>query len=239
MNNKAVETYYNNFVERQKISGVNDRIFSLYKRLIKLGLNKSSNVLELGCGIGSMTYLLSKTVKKGTIEAVDISTDSIQVANSKIKKSNIHFFVHDIVDYQPEYQNFDFILLFDIMEHIPQEKHLDLFKNVSNQMHENTILVVNIPNPDYIEYDQKEQPDVLQIIDQPIQLDFIINNIVSAKLDLIFFEKYSIWVKDEYCIYILNKKRHFVENILDRHKNICRKFMTKVFRLKLKFFYPY
>lgn len=68
--NQLIE-FYDAYVSRQQESGINDRIYGLYKRLIKSGLNKNSNVLELGCGIGAMTYLLSRMVKTGIVEAVD------------------------------------------------------------------------------------------------------------------------------------------------------------------------
>ena len=86
--NQLIE-YYDAYVSRQQESGINDRIYGLYKRLIKSGLNKNSNVLELGCGIGAMTYLLSRMVKIGIVEAVDISGESINFARQRIKQHNI------------------------------------------------------------------------------------------------------------------------------------------------------
>ena len=91
MNNRDIEDFYNGFVRNQINSGINDRIFQLYKRMLSLGLNTSSNVLELGCGIGTLTFLLSKKVKKGIIEAVDLSSDSILHSKNKINRQNILF----------------------------------------------------------------------------------------------------------------------------------------------------
>ncbi|MEJ7683509.1 MAG: methyltransferase domain-containing protein [Segetibacter sp.] len=86
MNKQEISKYYDDFVSKQATSSLNERIFFLFRRIRKAGLKTHSNILELGCGIGAFSFLLSKVVKQGTIEAVDISAESIAYAKSKIKK---------------------------------------------------------------------------------------------------------------------------------------------------------
>ena len=203
------------------------------------GLHSKSNVLELGCGIGAMTNLISKTVKKGKIEAVDISPRSVEFARRRIKNKNITFSTHDIVNYEPNLDNFDFITMFDVMEHIPQNKLTELLDNIANCMDENTLLLVNIPNPEYIEYERKQNNEMLQIEDNPIHLDFIVNNLDSNNLDLLCLKKYSIWVKDDYIFYVIKKKKEFKEEYLYKSQTIIKKILVKLFRLKLKLFHSY
>jgi 16S rRNA A1518/A1519 N6-dimethyltransferase RsmA/KsgA/DIM1 with predicted DNA glycosylase/AP lyase activity len=62
--------FYDGYVDYHARSGINDRIYSLYKHIIKLGLRSRDNVLEIGCGIGTLTFLLTKKIKKGRIEAL-------------------------------------------------------------------------------------------------------------------------------------------------------------------------
>src|SRR5947209_13156838 len=100
MNMGDVVEYYDDFIAVQLESGINDRIYHLYKMLLRLGLKTNSNVLELGCGIGTMTFLLSKYIRKGKIESVDLSHKSIEFAKQKIKNPNISFFTDDIVSHQ-------------------------------------------------------------------------------------------------------------------------------------------
>ena len=239
MRNENIAEFYDNFADNQRDTGVNDRIFLLYKRMLKYGLNKTSNILELGCGIGATTNLFLKTIKKGTIEAVDISPQSIQFAKSKIDRKNVTFFASDITTYKPKLEKIDFITLFDVIEHIPKERHADLFKNISNFMNDDTLLLINIPNPEYIEYDQIHQPEVLQLIDQPIHLDFILKTIEDTCLRLIFFETYSIWVKNEYNFLVFEKQKDFKEEKIHEKRSLYEKIAVKLFRLKLKYFYRY
>ena len=69
--------FYDNFIAYQIESGNNDRIYSCYKRMKKHGIHNNSSVLEIGCGIGVLTYLLSRKIKNGTIESMDLSEKSI------------------------------------------------------------------------------------------------------------------------------------------------------------------
>jgi ubiquinone/menaquinone biosynthesis C-methylase UbiE len=64
-----VTEFYDEYVVEQANTGINDRIYGVYERLIGLGLNAHSTVLELGCGIGMMTSLLKRTVNQGKIHA--------------------------------------------------------------------------------------------------------------------------------------------------------------------------
>jgi 2-polyprenyl-3-methyl-5-hydroxy-6-metoxy-1,4-benzoquinol methylase len=128
MKKEEVSQFYDQFSERQIKIGVNERLIFLFKQLKKLGLTKKSKILELGCGVGAFTYLLSKKVEKGYIEAVDLSEKSIENAQKNIQKNNVQLFVGDVVHYQPQESDFDFITLLDVIEHIPIEEHFNLFK---------------------------------------------------------------------------------------------------------------
>jgi trans-aconitate 2-methyltransferase len=228
MDNKKTIEFYDDYIKEQLTSGINDRIQYLYKKLLQLGLRKNSNVLELGSGIGTLTYLLSKVVKTGNVEAVDISGGSIKFAQNRIKQKNITFFANDIVNYLPVIKDIDFITLFDIIEHIPIELHPALFENLSNLCDEKTLLLINIPNPDYINYDIKNNPSVLQIIDQPIPLPLLIQNLRNTDLIIKHFETNSIWVEEDYQFLILQKHNEFAEIKLSTKRNYVKKILKKI-----------
>jgi len=239
MKKKQVVEFYNEFISSQQETGINERLWGLYKRLQKLGLNPHSNVLELGCGIGVMTYLIAKTVTKGTIESVDISNESIEFAKKQHTATHINHFAADVVDYKPKLSNIDFVTLLDVIEHIPVERHPELFKNIASYMSNNTQLVINIPNPEYIEYDRQYNPGVLQIIDQPIYHDQLYRTLTNAGLDMQYYEKYSIWVKDDYIFYVIKKKQPFTEEKLAENRSFSEKLKSKLLRTKLDKLYSY
>jgi ubiquinone/menaquinone biosynthesis C-methylase UbiE len=239
MKKEEVIEFYDEFVEEQKRSGINDRLYSLYKRTLKLGLQKYSRVLELGCGIGVMTYLLSRTVRNGYIEAVDISPASIASAKQAIQKTNIHFSVADIVHYEPSQPGFDFITLFDVIEHIPIDNHEQLFNNISRVCDEKTIILINIPSPGSVEYDRSHQQHLLQVIDQPVYLDFLNQNLVKNGLELIFFESYGIWNVHDYHFFAARKSLPFREISLADKRSFFQKALKKIERIWIKRVYKY
>lgn len=79
-NTEKTKEYYNEYSTRQKKIGVNERHHSILKKLKKTGLKPSDSVLEIGCGIGTFTGLLSKYINKGNVLAVDLSPKSIEIA---------------------------------------------------------------------------------------------------------------------------------------------------------------
>ena len=239
MNKEEVEKFYDEFVDYQSENGVNERIYVLFKKMISLGLNNNSNVLELGSGIGALTYLLTKKIKSGKIEAVDISPKSIAFAKQKIKNNNVCFSSADIVTYEAMSTNFNFITLFDVLEHIPIEQHSTLFKNIVRTCDDKTKVLINIPNPEYVQYDINNQPESLQIIDQPIPLVEIAKNLEKSGLELIYFKTYSIWIIDDYQFFILRKKKEFKEQIIDKERNIPQKVVHRVKHWLMKTKYPY
>ena len=105
METTKISQYYDRYIDEQVKSGVNDRIYRLFKKLLSLGLQSSSTVLEFGCGIGAMTFLLSKYVRRGKIVAVDISPKSIEFSKQKIKSPNVFFFADDIVTFKTSLKN--------------------------------------------------------------------------------------------------------------------------------------
>ena len=231
--------FYDNFISYQIDSGINDRIYNLYKRLCKIGISSNTNILEIGCGIGVLTYLLSRKIKKGRIEAMDISQKSIQYAKSYLRQSNLYFSSSDILKFEPEFDNFDKILLFDVIEHIPEEIHIDLFTKISTWMHDQSLLLINLPNPNYILFDQKNDPDALQEIDQPIFINKLVNVLAKASLDIEYLETYSVWVKNDYHFIVIKKRKEFVESFVSSDRSLIERFIVRLSREFRKRIYDY
>ncbi len=231
--------YYDNFIAYQIQTGINDRIFGLYKRVCDLGISSESNILEIGCGIGSLTYLLSQKVKKGKIEAVDISPKSIEFAKKHLHRKNILFTSSDILDFEPKNLIFDKILLFDVLEHIPEEDHVAVFCKVGKWMDQDSRLLINLPNPDYILFDRKNNPDALQEIDNPIFLNKLCNELDITSFYIEYFETYSVWVKNDYQYLIVRKKSSFVKRQLSLDRNLLKKLYIRLTREIRKLIYNY
>ena len=239
MKKEDIAEFYDEYVQRQLKIGANERLISLYKRLIGLGLKEDSKILELGCGVGIFTKLLTKKVSSGIIEAVDLSEKSIAVPKAELKnRKNIHFDVADVVKYQPKNSGFDFITLMDVIEHIPLEQHEELFKNLAKIATDKTKIVINIPNPQYIGYARINHPETLQVIDQEVHLFPLMQHLEKHHLEIIFFEKYGIWEEEDYHFMVIRKKRDFqLKHLADRRnftEKVSKKISGKIDEIKYK-----
>lgn len=229
MKKEDIAEFYDEYVQRQLKIGANERLISLYKRLLGLGLKENSRILELGCGVGIFTKLLSKKISAGTIEAVDLSQKSVTVARTELKnKKNIHFDVADVVKYQPKNSDFDFVTLMDVIEHIPLENHEELFGNLAKIATEKTLIAINFPNPQYIGYVKINHPETLQVIDQEVHFLPLAQHIEKHNLEIVFFEKYSIWEAEDYHFMVIRKKREFQLKHLSDNRNLTEKITKKV-----------
>ncbi len=233
----ASSDFYDSFVPYQIKTGINDRIYSLYKRICRLGIGTKADMLEIGCGIGSLTYLIARNLKEGKIEALDISPKSIEFASKNRSQKNLSFTCADIFTFSPVSPVFDKILLFDVLEHIPNEKHLELFGKISDWMHDASLLLINIPNPDYILYDQKNDPHSLQEIDNPVFLHQLANVLDNASLSIHSFETYSVWVKDDYQFLVVKKKSAFLRQSLSENRSPGERMILRVARAVRKIIY--
>ena len=136
--------------------------------------------------------------------------------------------VGDVVKYQPKNSDFDFITLMDVIEHIPLDQHEKLFENLANIATEKTQIAINIPNPQYIEYTRKHNPESLQVIDQEVELFPLVSYGEKFGLELVFFQKYGIWEEEDYHFMVFRKKRKFELKHLAEKRNVTEKIAKKV-----------
>ena len=200
-----VTEFYDRHMLSQQKTGLNLRHYMIFRDCVKSGLRRDHRVLEIGCGIGTLTGLLARYVNKGHITATDISRQGIAIARERIKARNISWEVTDMSDYEVQ-EPFDFIVLPDVLEHIPIGQHADLFGRFSRMMHAESVILVNIPHPKNIEHFQKHDPDALQIIDQALYCEIIARNAGPLGLTIDRYFPRSIFHREEDYILVIIRK---------------------------------
>ncbi|MFZ6050945.1 class I SAM-dependent methyltransferase [Halocola ammonii] len=191
--NKHIKTFYDTFSNHLNVSGYNFRHYQIAKWLDKLGnLNSSSNVLEIGCGPGHSTLNFVNRIKEGKIVAVDISEENIEFAKKLHSNvNNIEFHVTDMSDFSHDLK-FDLVLLPDVLEHIPIDQHNDLFKTIRRHLKDLGVVLIHIPDPEYLEFKIETSKETLQVIDQPIHTDIIAKNLRDSGLRITFLQSYNL-----------------------------------------------
>ena len=192
-----VVSFYDQFADKQEKTGINSRHLSILDKLVKAGLSSHHRVLEVGCGIGTVSHLIAKKVSKGEVLAVDISPESIQKAKVLWKdQANLHFEVSDMKGFEKPRQ-FDFFVFPDVLEHIPVDQHFALFETVKRHSHPASVIFIHIPAPRFLEWMIKNEPAKLQVIDQPLDSGQLVNTITDNGFYLDKMETYSVFYQEK------------------------------------------
>lgn len=196
---QEVAAYYDGFTARQLDAGINDRIAALYRRTCAAGLGTRSRVLELGCGTGTLTRLLARHNPKGCLEAVDISPEAIRQAKDLNRHPHVGFHIGDVVEHAPKEPGpWDLITLFDVLEHIPVERHATLMAHIAALCHERTRVLIHLPTAAAIDHDRRYRPEALQIIDEPLELPYLATLWSKAGLEVLEYQLMSHWERSDY-----------------------------------------
>jgi trans-aconitate 2-methyltransferase len=126
-------------------------------------LGSGMDVLELGCGIGTVTELIADIIgDQGSLLAVDVSLQSVELARERVQgRRNVELLAADIVDLRLE-RTFDVVVMPDVIEHIPVGDHVKLFANVRRWLRDRGWALVHMPSPLFLEWCHRNRPDLLQ-----------------------------------------------------------------------------
>jgi 2-polyprenyl-3-methyl-5-hydroxy-6-metoxy-1,4-benzoquinol methylase len=213
LSNEEVKEYYDTFKEHQKQLGINIRHRTIFKNLKAAGLKANSNVLEIGCGIGTVSNLILKFITQGSFVGLDISPESIEMArkrNSFHKKAE--FLVNDMSNFAHP-TKFDFVVFPDVLEHIPVEQHANIFKTIAALTSPNAVALINIPEPNYLNWVRENAPEKLQIIDQALSMQDLLNNSYPYGFKLYSLNPYSLHFDVNDYISIVLKKNMVVKTV--------------------------
>jgi SAM-dependent methyltransferase len=216
---KDVAEFYDQFAKQQIRTGVNSRHLSIISKLKIAGLKTHHKVLEVGCGIGTVSQLIAKNIPAGEVTAVDISPKSIAQAKAIWKGlDNLHFEVSDMKNFQKKDTLFDVIVFPDVLEHIPVEDHFTLFETVNKYSHSTTFIFIHIPSPRFLEWMILNEPEKLQVIDQPLDTGELVSKLSANDFYLDKMETYSLFYQEKDYQYFVFKKKQAIEKTNHRNK---------------------
>jgi cyclopropane fatty-acyl-phospholipid synthase-like methyltransferase len=227
---EEVKKFYNTFKDHQNKLGINIRHRTIFKNLKKAGLKPDSKVLEIGCGIGTVSSLILSFITEGKFVGVDISDESISLAKKlNAKYKNAEFVVNDMSNYTHALK-FDFVVLPDVLEHIPLEQHTNLFRVIASLTADQAVVLINIPEPHCLNWARKVIPEKLQIIDQSLSMQDLLNNSYPHGFELFSLNSYCLQYSEaDYTSVILKK------NGWPTHYQIKDRLTLSIENLKRKF----
>ena len=115
-----------------------------------LGETKDKKVLEVGCGEGIGTLILSQFAK--TVTGIDFDESAIKWASENIQKQNLSFFSKNIFNDTDDNEQFDAIISLDVIEHIEQSTEDEFIKSFARKLNDNGFCIIGTPNITSSEY---------------------------------------------------------------------------------------
>lgn len=208
---KEISDFYDKYTEQQQKMWHNERHYFLLEQLKKSGLKTNSVILEIGCGIGTMTNLIAPFIKKGKIVSTDISPKSIELAKAHNKQfKNIEFINANSVDFTFPELNYDFVILFDVLEHIQTVNRIGFIHNIARAMQNKSKLLINVPAPHAHIHAIEHFPEQMQIVEIPVFINEISTVLTQNQLEITSFFTYDMWQNNEYQFYTVEKIRPYV-----------------------------
>jgi SAM-dependent methyltransferase len=117
---------------------------------------KLKTALDLGCGTGDFTKLLSSLGGKISVIGVDISDVTIESNRNKNKNEGVFFTAKGLLDYDITPNEFDIIICITVLQHITVKSELiQLLKSIRRGLTEggSFIFLENVYNEDEIKSD--------------------------------------------------------------------------------------
>lgn len=143
---------YKNYTSTSVLTGVDVTKFTEWSHqyfktyiLPHIPQNKNCKILEIGCGYGRYTTLLTNTLKYNDIIGIDISEEQIEFAKKNYKLNNV--FKADAVNYlKANPSKYEIIILMDVLEHLELAYAIELLEEVNKALIPDGKLIIQVPN---------------------------------------------------------------------------------------------
>jgi SAM-dependent methyltransferase len=122
------------------------------KKFILEHIDEKSNVLDLGCNLGDISFIIAQKANK--VVGVDYNEVAISLARNRYKKDNLDFYFGEAIEYlKHSNERFDILILSHILEHLDHPKDfLETFKDSFDKIY------IEVPDFDrnYLNHYRKE-----------------------------------------------------------------------------------
>lgn len=111
-----------------------------------MSVNVFKNILEVGCGSGKATVLLSKDFQKTLLDISPVALKYAEYIANKFEAKNIKFFKGNIFSMPFKNNNFDFVWNIGVIEHYELDDIESIIKEMVRVCNKPGIVAVGIPN---------------------------------------------------------------------------------------------
>lgn len=116
-------------------------------------LPSNIKILDIACGVGYGSYIMSKAAQASKIQGIDISSEAIDYANQHYKLNNNNFKCGDFLEINLEKSYYDAIVSFETIEHVRKDK--EFLKKFFNILKPEGKLILSTPNEELLPFKQE------------------------------------------------------------------------------------
>lgn len=139
------DKYYQKVTQQRRVIEKTNFTYRHILQSVEPFLNKNINVLDIGCGVGTIDFYLAKNCK--SVTGVDYSDKAVNIAKVNAKKlgvsKNLKFF-HKKFPEQVIWGKYGIVLCIEVLEHIRNDK-LAIGK-IKNLLYKNGIVIFSVPS---------------------------------------------------------------------------------------------
>ncbi|MEP7255716.1 MAG: 1-acyl-sn-glycerol-3-phosphate acyltransferase [Ferruginibacter sp.] len=102
---------------------------------------QQGKILDIGCGYGFMSYMLSFTSSQREITGIDYDEEKISIANHCFSKTDKINFVHsDVMGFG--FEKYDSIILADMLHYLPHEEQKRVIEKCINNLNSGGMIII-------------------------------------------------------------------------------------------------
>lgn len=177
-----------------------DQPYEKWYELVANNCENGSNILDIGCGTGSLTVQL---VNLGQVTGMDLSIDMLTVASQK--STSVNWIEGDMTSFDLQ-QKFDVITIFcDSLNYLQDENAvIETFKNVYNHLNDSGVFM----------FDVHTVHKMMTLFNNQSYIDdrdgiFLAWDAIQGDLPLSVYHDMSFFIRNEYQTYSRFDESHF------------------------------
>jgi SAM-dependent methyltransferase len=116
-----------------------NRTIAAWVELLTSELTTSFRVLEVGCGTGNVLRVLGQACPNGTVVGMDLFAEGLKYAKERTSVALVQGDMH----HPPFAGQFDIIGLFDVLEHLPDDRQV--LRDLKGMLREGGALLLTVP----------------------------------------------------------------------------------------------
>ncbi|NUM47373.1 MAG: class I SAM-dependent methyltransferase [Anaerolineales bacterium] len=209
---EKVENFYSEQVPRRIKMFINgdkrvERAWDTVERYAPLN---PQNILEVGCGIGYISYRMSCTWPQAHVTGLDITPVYIETANKLFGSPKLDF-VTGLLQNKSFELKFDLIVFMDVYEHIEAVQRLDVNRKLAELLEDGGKIILTVPTPRHLDWLKENMPHIIQPVDENISLSVVEKLVEDTKTQLELYKEVDVWRIGDYAHIVLKKSKTMID----------------------------